>query len=108
MISNAQRRDILTKRLSDLEGRLHQIEDELDSHNNPDWSELAVEREEDEVLEKMGTAGQREMAQIKAALARMDAGTYGACVECGDDISAERLDLLPFTPFCRVCAANHQ
>ena len=31
---------------------------------------------------------------IDAALSRMDAGTYGACVDCGDDIPIERLEAL--------------
>jgi hypothetical protein len=28
----------------------------------------------------------------------------GICQKCGGDISAERLDLLPSTPFCKNCA----
>ncbi|MHA1127489.1 MAG: TraR/DksA C4-type zinc finger protein, partial [Alphaproteobacteria bacterium] len=30
---------------------------------------------------------------------------YGVCVACGEDISEERLDVLPDTPKCRKCAA---
>lgn len=100
-----QRREQLTKRLADLEARLREIEEELDSHQSKDWEELATEREPDEVLEQMGVAGQAEIRQIKAALQRMDDGEYGDCVKCGEPISEERLDLLPFTPHCRNCAA---
>ena len=98
------RRAQLEKRLADLDERLHEIEDELESHNDRDWEEMALQREGDEVLEGMGLSGQAEMRQIKAALQRMDEGEYGACVKCGEEISEERLDLLPFTPFCRKCA----
>jgi len=98
------RRKTLTDRLAELDTRLHEIEDELDSHQSKDWEELAVEREEDEVLERMGTSGQSEIRMIKAALGRLDAGEYGFCVKCGDEILSARLDLLPYTPFCAGCA----
>ena len=104
MTNLVQRRQQLMDRLTALEERLHEIEDEFDSHQSKDWEELATEREGDEVLEQMGVSGQAEIRQIKAALARMDAGEYGDCVKCGEVISEERLDLLPFTPFCRKCA----
>ncbi len=104
MISLDQRRKALTDRMAELESRLTGIEEELDAHQSKDWEELAVEREEDEVLERMGTSGQAEIRMIKAALQRMDDGEYGACVKCGNDIVPERLDVLPYTPFCKDCA----
>lgn len=100
----AQRRRELEDRLNDLDARLHEIEEELDSHQSKDWEELATEREGDEVLERLGLSGQEEMARIRAALKRMDEGEYGICTKCGNEISEARLDLLPWTPFCRTCA----
>ena len=94
----------LIRRLAELQGRLHEIEHTLESHNTRDWEELAVEREGDEVLEDLGNAGKAEIAQIRAALARIEDGTYGDCAKCGDPISAERLETLPATPFCKNCA----
>lgn len=105
MIAISQRKAQLETRLAELQARFDGIENELDSHNSPDWEELATEREGDEVLEDLGTAGQLEMRQIAAALQRIDEGDYGLCTKCGAEISEERLDLLPQTPFCRSCAA---
>ncbi|MEY3960512.1 MAG: transcriptional regulator, TraR/DksA family [Pseudomonadota bacterium] len=105
MIAISQRKAQLETRLAELQARIDGIENELDSHNSPDWEELATEREGDEVLEDLGTAGQLEMRQIAAALQRIDEGDYGVCTKCGAEISEERLDLLPQTPFCRSCAA---
>lgn len=99
-----ERRAQLETRLQELDARLHEIEDELESHQSKDWEELAVEREEDEVLESMGTSGQAEMRMIRAALKRMEEGEYGYCVQCGNEISEERLDVVPHTPFCKTCA----
>ncbi|MBL9074966.1 TraR/DksA family transcriptional regulator [Tabrizicola sp.] len=94
----------LLKRLGELGARLEAIEEELDSHQNPDWEELATEREGDEVLEATGNAGKAEITQIRAALKRIEDGSYGDCVRCGEPIAEARLDALPWTPLCRSCA----
>lgn len=99
-----ERKAQLLSRLAELEGRMTEIETELDAPPPQDWSEAAQEAEGDEVLEGLGTRSAAEVAQIKAALARIDAGEYGICVTCGKEIAEERLDLLPATPFCRTCA----
>lgn len=100
----ATRKAELETRLADLKGRLIGIGEELDSHQARDWEELATEREGDEVLETMGTAGKQEIRAIEAALQRIEAGEYGYCVKCGAEIGEDRLDLIPWTPFCRACA----
>lgn len=94
----------LLKRLGELGARLEAIEEELDSHQNRDWEDLATEREGDEVLEATGLAGLGEITQIRAALKRFEAGTYGVCGRCGEPIAEARLDALPWTPLCRSCA----
>lgn len=104
MTDIARRRKQLQERLADLGQRLEVIEAELDSHDSRDWEELATERETDEVLEGMGVSGQQEMRAITAALARIDSGDYGYCVTCGAEIGDARLDVVPYTPFCRSCA----
>lgn len=105
MIPIQTRKAQLEARLADLTGRLTKIEAELETHRSPDWEEMATEREADEVLEGMGLSGQQEIRMIEAALRRVAEGGYGTCVNCGNRISEARLDLLPFTPFCRDCAA---
>jgi RNA polymerase-binding transcription factor DksA len=100
----ATRKNQLETRLAALTDRLGAIETELQSHDEKDWEELATAREGDEVLESIGVGSQAEMRAIKAALQRIEAGSYGVCVRCGGNISDARLDLLPFTPFCMDCA----
>lgn len=104
MVDTAKYRDILEGRLTELQARLQEIDEALDSHQSKDWEELATEREGDEVLERMGSSGKAEVAKIQAALTRMDEGEFGYCVDCGDEIAEERLDVVPYTPFCRRCA----
>ena len=104
MVGIAEREKQLLARAAALTERLETVETELASHNNPDWEDLAIEREGDEVLEDLGVAGQQELRAIKGALARMQDGTYGTCQSCGATIAEARLDTLPFTPFCAKCA----
>lgn len=96
--------DILKRRLAYLENRLENIEDQLDDPRSADWEENATESEGDEVMEELGLSGLQEIRAIKAALVRLDEGTYGECVKCGETISEERLATVPHTPFCRDCA----
>ncbi|HGG04592.1 MAG TPA: TraR/DksA family transcriptional regulator [Aliiroseovarius sp.] len=104
MTREAKYRPILQARMAELNARLLEVDRELDSHQSKDWEELATERETDEVLEHEGNMAKEEIAKITAALARMDEGEFGFCVKCGDEISEERLDAVPYTPFCRKCA----
>jgi DnaK suppressor protein len=43
------------------------------------------------------------LAEVDAAIARLDDGTYGICVRCGDPIASERLDALPWAAHCIDC-----
>ncbi|OYU18725.1 MAG: dimethylmenaquinone methyltransferase [Rhodobacteraceae bacterium PARR1] len=99
------RKAALEARLAQLSARMEDIDTELTAHQSKDWEDLATEREGDEVLEHMGLSAQAELRQIEAALRRITLGTYGECARCGVEITPERLDLLPYTPFCRDCAA---
>ncbi len=42
--------------------------------------------------------------EIRAALARLDAGTYGLCQRCGQRIDDERLEIVPLSTYCIQCA----
>jgi|TARA_R100000501_G_C2548987_1_gene64466 RNA polymerase-binding transcription factor DksA len=106
MLDKSTYREVLLQRLKLLDARLHAIEAELDAPKSRDWEELAVEREGDEVLEQLGHSGELEIARIRAALGRLRDGSFGLCTSCGEQIAADRLDILPETPVCRACAAQ--
>jgi DnaK suppressor protein len=62
---------------------------------------------DEEGLDKEIAIAQNEegiLAMVEGALERIEAGTYGTCEECGEPIPAERLDAIPFTPYCVRCA----
>jgi RNA polymerase-binding protein DksA len=43
------------------------------------------------------------LAAIDAALKRIDEGTYGTCVSCGQEIRRERLEATPWVSLCIEC-----
>lgn len=43
------------------------------------------------------------LSKINEALARLEAGRYGFCFECGEEISEARLRALPFAVRCKDC-----
>jgi DnaK suppressor protein len=40
------------------------------------------------------------LAEIEAALERIDDGTFGTCAACGQPIGPERLDAVPYATLC--------
>ena len=46
---------------------------------------------------------EQHLALVDAALERLDAGSYGACLRCGNPIAPERLEALPWAAHCIAC-----
>jgi RNA polymerase-binding protein DksA len=46
---------------------------------------------------------EQQLQAVDAALARIDAGTFGTCVRCGRPIAPERLEALPWAAHCIDC-----
>jgi DnaK suppressor protein len=66
-----------------------------------------------EVFEKEKSIGmEQDLAEhirsVDHALARIDAGTYGACENCGKPIAKERLDAMPEAALCIECQAQRE
>ena len=49
-----------------------------------------------------------EMRRIEAALARIEDGEFGYCLECGEEIAMRRLELDPAAPLCIDCASGRR
>lgn len=59
-----------------------------------------VDMAEDISLKQLSTHRET-LIKIDTALRKLDEGTYGICEECGEDISEERLKIMPFAIYCR-------
>ncbi|HET6951813.1 MAG TPA: TraR/DksA C4-type zinc finger protein [Acidimicrobiales bacterium] len=64
---------------------------------------LAVERERDLALSAQARAS---IEQIDQAVAKIHAGTYGQCENCGTSIPKERLKALPYAALCVKCKSG--
>ena len=94
----------LEAQLADLVGRSKSIEAELQHQLSPDLEEQAIDLEDDEALTGIDEVLRREASAIRNALLRIENGTYGVCVKCGDEIGSERLKALPTATSCINCA----
>lgn len=47
-----------------------------------------------------------ELTLVIAALRRLEDGSYGLCLDCGEPIAEQRLLALPATPYCTACQAR--
>lgn len=96
----------LREKLAQLEERLAHVTKDMSSSHSADFGEQAVERENDEVLEGIGQEAQASIQHIRAALARIEAGTYGMCARCGEAINPARLEAVPEAVVCVSCAVD--
>jgi RNA polymerase-binding transcription factor DksA len=63
--------------------------------------------EEELALELLGPE-EHVLAEAAAALARIEAGTFGRCEGCGKAIGRSRLDALPYARHCVRCARRSE
>lgn len=104
-------RNHLIDMLEELDERLSKITDDVKHGDKPldqDFSEQAIETENDEVLDALGNVTREEVEKIKQAISRIDAGTYGICLRCGEPIKKERLAALPYANLCIHCAERNE
>lgn len=75
--------------------------DQVDAHPSDTASDVSEGDREDALVE----AAQQRGREATEALARLDAGTYGVCVDCGAQIPSERLE---FRPEAARCLADQE
>jgi DnaK suppressor protein len=100
-------RNQLLEMLEELNLRLDKISNDVKHTEKPaeqDFSEQAVENENNEVLDALGNSTRDEVEKIKTALSRIDDGQYGICTYCGVSIHPDRLQALPYITTCVDCA----
>ena len=71
-----------------------------------DFAEQASQNENNEVMDYLGNSARTEIEMINQALARIDNGQYGICQVCGEPISKERLEAVPYSNMCINCASK--
>jgi len=72
-----------------------------DDEHDPEGHTIAFERSQVDALVRQARS---RLAELDAALARLDAGTYGRCERCGGPVGDERLEARPEARLCITCA----
>jgi len=68
-----------------------------------DAADHAVQSYQKELLFLQGTTGHLQLTQVRSALDRLEDGTFGECLQCGNRIREKRLEAVPWTPYCIAC-----
>jgi DnaK suppressor protein len=74
-----------------------------DDEHDPEGATIAFERSQVQALVRQA---QEHLAEIEAAMARVDAGTFGTCEDCGRPIGEGRLGARPAARTCISCAGK--
>ncbi len=74
--------------------RIEQAPDALDAVQNATMRELAIRN-----LDRDSA----QMRQVRAALHRIQDGSFGSCLNCEDEISPKRLKAVPWAAYCLSC-----
>jgi DnaK suppressor protein len=78
------------------------------SEREADWEDLAAEIRDAAVLDRLASGERGELVEIDAALDRLQAGSWGLCVACGETIGAARLRARPESAVCLGCAERRE
>jgi RNA polymerase-binding protein DksA len=108
------RRALLSLRAR-LRGDLDQMTDEALKRNQPEASgnlsnmplhmaDLGTENYDQEFTLSLIENEQTVLEEINDALDRVERGTYGTCLDCGESIARPRLQALPYARHCIECA----
>jgi DnaK suppressor protein len=96
-----ERRLALLREVSSLQAS-EQAERDAEANDRVD---RASKLETDRVLRALGDAEQIELAEINAALERIDQHRYGRCETCGARIPERRLEAIPEARTCLPCSS---
>lgn len=87
-------------------GSMEDETQEIPSDNHPgDVATITLDREIDYTLEENE---ERLLAEIDAALQRIEEGTFGICGTCGQQVGEERLEAVPYTTQCIDCKRKEE
>jgi DnaK suppressor protein len=107
-------RERLTHRRRQLRGEIEAAEQaeresmEFRSAEVVDQKDQATSRQFTALEEVQERRDLEELAQVEAALQRLDLGAYGDCADCGESIPLQRLLVQPSALRCAACQAAHE
>ena len=83
-------------RIDKIEDHIQHPQDSLNEH----WDDQAISIRENDMRKNLLLEAQQGLNYVNNALSRIENGTYGECVECGEDIDEKRLEAVPYATLC--------
>jgi DnaK suppressor protein len=99
-------RKLLLEKREELIRRLYERRSQIALEREPDDGAFALQ---DVIKELAATNMEREirtLSEVELSLRLLESGQYGMCGSCGDEIPTARLQALPWTRICVVCAGG--
>jgi DnaK suppressor protein len=98
-----QRIKVRRRQILEFLKRLDDETQELDTDSVQDIADRSVLSMSKESLFERADQQRIVLRMVEGALRRISNGSFGVCASCGDDISARRLEALPWTQYCVRC-----
>jgi DnaK suppressor protein len=99
------RKRLLAKRdelLADL-AKNREVSEETVDESAQDMADRATSSYMKEFAYSLSETDRKILLLIEQALVRLDAGTFGTCVHCGQPVQEKRLDAVPWARHCLDC-----
>ena len=97
-------RQLLMDQKSRLTGELGSIVEDVVNDLHPPNEPLEVPSEALDKTLALQATEESLLDAVRDALERIDDGSFGECVKCGQVIPTDRLQAIPFTRWCVECA----
>ena len=102
-------RELLNQRIQELRSEAGKTVEDMDEDENfPDPSDRASMESNRNSILRIRDRERKLIFKIQEALQRLEAGEFGICEECGEEIGLERLKVRPVTTLCIDCKANQE
>ncbi|HEX5709458.1 MAG TPA: TraR/DksA family transcriptional regulator [Pyrinomonadaceae bacterium] len=94
-----ERRESLFSQVTEAE--MSSRERDLEATQDP--ADMAANAYTKELLISMSANDRKLLTLIDEALARVESGDYGECVNCGEPVQEKRLNAVPWARYCLSC-----
>ena len=102
-------RDLLNQRMQELRSEAGKTVEDMDEDENfPDPSDRASMESNRNSILRIRDRERKLIFKIQEALQRLEAGEFGICEECGENIGIDRLKARPVTTLCIDCKASQE
>lgn len=103
-----ERKEQLLSELDVMQDRHLQRMQQASGHSQDGSATQANRMALDTVRDAEARRDHDELVAVRAALQRIDDGSYGECIDCGEDITLPRLEVFPAALRCIACQAKHE